>query len=276
MGISIKLSQKIAARRAYYKLTDRIAVMFGRNRPLLPPNHLRPYVGPGDYLQIGQAARELLISKGHLMPDSRLLEIGCGPGRIALALMDYIDSSGEYHGFDVMTEALDWARANITARKPNFQFEGCNVYNKFYNPGGTSAAQDYVFPREDNYFDVVLCASLFTHMLPRDTDHYLSEISRMMKPGAFAIATFFLINEVVEQSLASGKTAFSADYECEGARVFSRELPEYITAQYEGEVRRSLENHGLKLCDDIYYGSWSGAEHTLSSQDVIVMTKPTA
>ena len=276
MGIGLNLRQKIAIKRMYYRLVDRLADLSGRDRPLLPPSHLRPYVGPGDYFQIGQAARELLISKAHLKPDSRMLDIGCGPGRIALALMDYIGSSGEYQGFDVMTESLDWAKANITTRKPNFQFDWINVYNKFYNPRGTSAAKEYVFPREDNYYDVVFCGSLFTHMLPQDTDQYLSEISRMMKPGGYTIATFFLINDDVEQKLAIGKTDFSTDHECEGARVFSEELPEYITAQYEGEVRRSLDKHGLEICNDIYYGSWSGAEDSLSSQDVIVLTKPIA
>jgi ubiquinone/menaquinone biosynthesis C-methylase UbiE len=202
-----------------------------------------------------------------------MLDIGCGPGRIALALMDYIETPGEYHGFDVMTESLEWATANISEPKPNFSFDWCDVFNKFYNPKGSSIAREYVFPREEDYFDVVFCGSLFTHMLPLDTDQYLSEISRMLKPGGRALATFFLVNDDVEERLAAGTTDFSADHDCEGARVYSKELPEYITTQYESEVMRSLESHGLSLCEDIHYGSWSGAEHSLSSQDVLVMTK---
>ena len=258
----------------YYRFSDLTSNLLGKDRPLLPPSHLRPYVGTGDYLEIGKSARELLISRANLKPDSRMLDIGCGPGRIALALMDYIDSDGEYQGFDVMTESLDWAKANISSSKPNFKFDWINVYSEFYNPKGTCEAKDYAFPRDDNYYDVVLCASLFTHMLPEDTDRYLSEISRMMKPGAHAITTFFLINDDVEKSLASGETEFSADHECDGARVFSKEIPEYITAQYESEVRASIERHGLEICGDIVYGSWSGAQDSLSSQDVIILTKP--
>lgn len=271
--MAITLKQKIAIKSAYYWLKDRLASLRGGDRPLLPPSSLRPYVGPGDYLQIGIEGRELLKSKALLQPDSRMLDIGCGPGRIALALMDYLDSRGEYHGFDVMTKSLKWAQDNISSRKPNFRFEWIDVYSEFYNPKGSYAARDYTFPCENNSFDVVLCASLFTHMLPKDTERYLTEIGRMLKPGGRAIATFFLLNEEAEKSLASGKATFSADHQCEGARVFSKEMPEYITAQNEQEVRLSLQKAGLE-CIEVFYGSWSGPEDTLSSQDVMILTKP--
>jgi ubiquinone/menaquinone biosynthesis C-methylase UbiE len=52
-------------------------------------------------------------------------------------------------------------------------------------------AAQYPFPFADSSFDFVYLVSVFTHMLPADMEHYLSEISRVLKPAAKCAVSFF-------------------------------------------------------------------------------------
>jgi len=46
--------------------------------------------------------------------------------------------------------------------------------------GGTVAASEFVFPFADASFDFVSLASVFTHMLPVDLEHYAGQIARVL------------------------------------------------------------------------------------------------
>lgn len=67
-------------------------------------------VGAGDnWDEHGNLQRDFLISQG-LKPEHRLLDVGCGTGRLARKVAPYLDS-GNYHGVDIATSALDAAQA---------------------------------------------------------------------------------------------------------------------------------------------------------------------
>ena len=50
------------------------------------------FVGCGDFEQIGREYLGHFKELGGLRPDSRVLDIGCGIGRMAIPLMDYLDN----------------------------------------------------------------------------------------------------------------------------------------------------------------------------------------
>src|ERR1700736_2210043 len=62
----------------------------------------------GHYQSFGRLERELIILCG-LQPDHYLIDIGCGSGRLALSLRNYL--RGKYLGTDVVPELLDYARS---------------------------------------------------------------------------------------------------------------------------------------------------------------------
>ncbi len=68
-----------------------------------------------------------------------------------------------------------------------FLFEHFDGYSKAYNPQGTLKASEYILPVDDCSIDMVVCASLFTHLLEPDCIHYLMEIRRVLKPGGKSI-----------------------------------------------------------------------------------------
>ena len=63
-----------------------------------------------------------------------------------------------------------------------------------YNQDDLSATQ-FTFPYKAKSFDVIFLFSVFTHMLPDEIEHYLKEISRMLKPGGICLTTLFLYED---------------------------------------------------------------------------------
>ena len=61
------------------------------------------------------------------------------------------------------------------------------------------------FPCADNSFDLVFLTSVFTHMFAGDVENYLSEISRVLKPGGKCLITWFLLDEVSRKSGEPGQ-----------------------------------------------------------------------
>jgi SAM-dependent methyltransferase len=62
-------------------------------------------IGGGDNWDAhGQLQRDFLISQG-LRPGHRLLDIGCGTGRLARKVVPYLDP-GHYHGVDIAESAI--------------------------------------------------------------------------------------------------------------------------------------------------------------------------
>ena len=65
------------------------------------PLQSRHHVGGGDFHAMGEALLRQLVETAGLMPDDRVLDIGCGTGRVAGPLAGYLGAPGGYAGFDV-------------------------------------------------------------------------------------------------------------------------------------------------------------------------------
>jgi len=164
----------------------------------IPPNELIVLVGGGGaarYKAVGEEFLRYFMGMGQLKPDENVLDVGCGSGRIAVPLTQYLTSKGSYQGFDIVRPAVDWCTETISARYPHFLFHVADVFNKFYNPQGRYKASEYTFPYENESFNFIFLTSVFTHMLPEDMEHYLSEIIRVLKRGGRCLITFFFANE---------------------------------------------------------------------------------
>src|SRR5437868_14740335 len=67
----------------------------------------------GEFEAIGILERELLIQHG-LQRDGYLIDVGCGPGRLARPLSEYLD--GKYLGIDVVPERSEERRVGKECR----------------------------------------------------------------------------------------------------------------------------------------------------------------
>lgn len=162
----------------------------GKAEKGLPPLRLRD-VGQGDFRRIGEDLAALLVRNG-LEPHHRVLDIGCGVGRLAIPLTRHL-TTGTYDGFDIVKRWIRWCRRNITPKHPNFRFTHADIYNSHYNRSGIPASE-YRFPYADATFDFAFATSVFTHLDVDAARHYLRETHRVLKPGGKLLATFFFID----------------------------------------------------------------------------------
>ena len=239
-----------------------------------PPRWL-PLVGAGDFQAIGQRYLGYFVDIGRLQPSDHVLDVGCGLGRMAIPLTAFLDTAGaevagRYVGFDVDARAIRWCRRRIARHYPNFAFDVADVESRAYCQAGAIDSATYRFPYPDASFDFAIATSVFTHLLPSGARNYLSEVSRVLRPGGRAFMTFFLLSDESQRSIDQGTSKFEFMHDCGTHRVIDPQVPEAAVALPESDVMRWLEDCGMKVVDPVYYGSWSGRNKMLTGQDVIV------
>jgi len=123
-----------------------------------------------------------------LSEDSRLLDWGCGAGRLAIGIREHYKSGriADYHGVDVQPDLIGWARENLTA--PGYRFTCVDVANERYNPAGLP---ERTIAAEPASVDVFYAYSVFSHMNDEDTPAYLMLIGQALSPGGKAFVTCF-------------------------------------------------------------------------------------
>jgi SAM-dependent methyltransferase len=233
---------------------------------MIPPRERLPgYARTGGFLERGERFLQASISLCNLRPDEWVLDVGCGFGRFAVPLTQYLDARGSYDGVDVDRDAVEWCAGAITSRYPRFRFHHADAYNGQYNREGIRSAADYEFPLGDGVVDLVFANSLFTHLLQRDTEAYVREIARVLRPGGRSFLTFFLLDDEASALVAAGKAVrpfagerppYSFRRQIGPLRVENPDRPEEAVAYDEPYVRELFESAGLTVA--IHHGSWSG------------------
>jgi len=239
---------------------------------LMPPRRLS-FVGRGDFERTGQEYLVHFRELGGLQPGDRVLDMGCGIGRMAIPLMGYLDN-GSYAGFDVGRAMIRWCQREITARRPEFEFAWAPVYNQKYNPFGSIAGAEFRFPYEEGSFDFIFATSLFTHLVRAETEHYLRETARVLRPGGTCLLTFFLLDEHAEQEVAAGRASFDFRHPIEGGFTTDPSQPEEAIAFPAEDLREMLVAAGLEVREPIHFGLWSNHPDGPAGQDVVVAHCP--
>lgn len=123
---------------------------------------------------VKQAVRYGLFTGG-----SKTLDIGCGNGRLGIALSEL---PVFYTGIDPMIKCIDFAKKVFTGY-PQFEFKHLDIYNECSNPKGVINPVTLALPYPDAHFDSVVAYSVFTHLQTIEVAaRYMSEIRRVLKP----------------------------------------------------------------------------------------------
>ena len=146
----------------------------------------------GSDAEIGPVERATVLAAG-LRPDTDLVDVGCGSGRLAAYLVDDL-TAGSYLGTDVVPELLEHARTRVPA---SWRFE---------------VVEDLVIPAPDASADMVAMFSVLTHLKHEESYTLLQEARRVLRPGGVVVASFleFAVRDhwdVFEYMLAARTTA---------------------------------------------------------------------
>ena len=243
----------------------------GRTDRLVPPRRM-DFVGHSDFVLTGEEFLHYFVDLGGLKPGERVLDVGCGIGRMARPLTGYLSAEGSYDGFDINREGIGWCRRRYRSH-PNFAFRVADLFNARYNPDGAHRAEEYRFPYDDDSVDFVILTSVLTHLLPEACEHYVAEAARVLAPGGRVFATFFLLNDTSRELIAQGRSGLAFPDADAIAAVLDETVPEEAVAYADEWVFETLRHHGLELTD-IQPGSWCGREEYLSFQDVVIAEAP--
>lgn len=238
---------------------------------LVPPEELN-FVGTGDFENIGNEFLNHFRKIGQLKPTENVLDVGCGIGRMAIPLTEYLNEDGSYEGIDIVPMGIDWCQQNITPRFPNFRFQLADVFNGAYNPSGKYNASSYRFPYDDQTFDFAFLTSVFTHLKQNDMENYLAEVARVLKVGGRAFMTFYLMNDEAKSLSKSGKARVTFEHQIGKFYCSNTRVVEGAIAYPENDILQLCDRYGY-AAPDAHYGNWSGRDEFLSHQDILVAIK---
>lgn len=245
-------------------------------RKYIPDSDIKTWVGPFPdkeiYLRIGKNQAEKFIQLTGAKKNSRILDLGCGCGRLAIHFIELLDGIGTYIGIDASRELLDWCSSKISPDWPNFEFHRVNIYNGAYNDKGSMQPREFKIPFGDSSFDIIYAVSLFTHMRFDDMVYYLREIYRVLKKDGKFLSTYLLLNDGSLQAISKKESHFNLIYQVgEHSRTFSEKCPEEGIGHDEHELMRTYDEIGLRA-SLIEYGSWP-RKYTEDLHDVVIATK---
>jgi len=265
-------SIKPLARKIYY-----YKVESADKDTLIPPKRLALLYGEDegkDFIAVGNYILTNLRQFASIDSGDAVLDVGCGTGLLAVPLTTYL-SNGSYEGFDTIPAGINWCQTHITARFPKFHFQVADIYHKSYNPSGKIQSLNYRFPFDDSRFDVVILRSIFTHFRPEEMEHYLSEISRVLKNGGRSFITYHIINPETQELMNKNRSYFNFAHKVDdnGYTTDLRSLP--VFAYEESYLRKIYQDKGLKIKEPIIYGGWRIGKdlRQFDFQDVIVAVK---
>lgn len=232
-----------------------------------PPYSLRAFVGGAhNFDRVGAWFLNEFKGRSLFSRGDRVLDIGCGCGRLAYALAtdsDVIASELTYVGMDVDPSGVRWCARHITPKNPKFTFFQADCYNASYNPHGKIAAANYRFPFPDGSFEVILLSSVLTHVFAPEMRQYISEAARLLVPGGQAYTSFFLYNSAKEAAAGSTRHGIAFPFEREGYALHCEHYPSNAVAYQEDYVRAIVDQLGLCVREPALYGI----------QDVLYLTK---
>jgi len=175
----------------------------------------------------GEQRLKDFLSRNHIAPAGKFLELGCGAGNLAI----FAAKQGfEAYGIDFSPEAIDWACAKARESEVQAQFKVGDIVRLD------------VYPSE--FFDIVYDGAVVQMVVgEKDRAECFSNIFRILKRGGLLCAGAKLVNEQFKERHEMGPGAW---YDPAGRFSTLAGEPAYYLST-EDEFRRELEQAGFTI-----------------------------
>ncbi|KIN72051.1 class I SAM-dependent methyltransferase [Sulfitobacter guttiformis] len=229
-----------------------------------PPKALN-YAADGDFISQGDELVVALRRDFTLGEGVRILDIGCGIGRIATALRR-AGSDVRYSGFDIVKYGILWCQKKLSERD-GYHFTHADIFNPFYNPRGRIDPCAYVFPYPDKSFDLLIAVSVYTHLLEAETRAYFAQSMRVMDSTGKAYFTTFLVDDDIPP-----QAHFAFQHRIGAAFIERMEEPEMAVGYSLAFWEALAAQHGARI-SKVNPGSWRGQQGLKDYQDCLIFEK---
>ena len=152
------------------------------------------------YLESAEKEANRLNDYFQCRQQSRILDIGCGQGRLPIGILRVIGEIN-YIGIDIDRKSISWCKQYIESKDPSFKFKHLNIYNERYNKNGVKIDGGFCFDVAENSFDIIYLFSVFSHTTEEDMRAYLKDFSRILDKGGKIFFTTFVENDVPNVSI---------------------------------------------------------------------------
>jgi SAM-dependent methyltransferase len=223
-------------------------------------------VGDGDFVAVGAQLAGQLRDHAQLTGSDRVLDIGCGNGRVAKHLAPLLRDGGGYIGFDISRGGIRVCRRRF-AGQPHMRFEHIDVWNGEYNASGRIAEIETVFPAAEGSIDLAFATSVFTHMRMPAVRRYLAESARVLKRGGRLAFTVFALEPARAASAMFDFQPFD-----ETSAVMDRRYPERAIAHSREALEAAVAAAGLQT-RQVLHGAWAPPAAYDGGQDLFVAVR---
>lgn len=180
---------------------------------------------------------------------TRVLDWGCGPGRIIRHLPNIIGEKSEVYGTDYNKKSIEWCRNNL--KEIDFNHNGIEAE----------------LPYDSDFFEYIFGISIFTHLSKEKHYEWVKELSRITKKGGLLFFTTHgtafkgKLNKKELQKFTEGELVVRGNVK-EGHRTYTA----YHPVSFMNDL---FVSNGLKIIEHIEQDSNNGKPQ----QDIWLLEK---
>jgi SAM-dependent methyltransferase len=239
---------------------------------------LSDVVGGGDPELVAQEVVTAIDKYATLNPGDSILDVGCGCGRIATALTQYVDGKGRYVGIDIVPGLIDFARNFITPRYPHFKFLLLNESNSSYEWWRQREGEIGIAKLTEGVsaqsIDLAISVSLFTHLDYAFALEMLTSIHQVLKNDGRVFVTVFVLDATALDGIEGGRAPFSFKHRTPSGRLYAERSddPTFAVAYNNNLLDELIRSAGFQLGQRVR-GYWSSGGPAETFQDALILTK---
>ena len=230
----------------------------------MPPRSLRNhmcgeiFLSDDFYFQSCVVEATRLTAQLGYRPGSKVLDVGCGLGRLATGMIAQFGERANYLGLEPNRDFYEWCSSTIEPAHPSYQFVHVDIASELYNPDGTIDGATLSLPVPDSSIDIVYCWGVFTNAIEEHVSRYISEFQRVVATDGRIFLTAF----VEEQDAV-------VDFNPDEYVPFDCVVPLNVVRYSMNWMFELFDRHGLRVEDFRYHGGMfpMQSEITLSPSD---------
>jgi|GEM_PF-2712496 len=238
----------------------------------LPPRNMRNH-NDDLYLKSAIDNIETLDKLIGITPTDHIIDIGCAAGRLSLPLINRLDPErgGSYRGVDIKSHCINWAKEHIQEQWPHMVFEQIDVKSEYMNPAGKIDPGAQKFTIGNDWANLIILHSVFTHMREPGIRAYMAEAFRMLQSGGHLFFSLFEWNKAAAEAVKSGTASWCFPHREGRVRLEKLEKPELAVAITEELLRDLIREYDF-ISIHSHRGRWR--EGIPGGQDFAIFSKP--